>query len=137
LSFLQRRVSKARQNLKLFFIFDIRVMNALIRQKLTEKLFEKAKMEYVPELTYKHCRALSIHLDCEPNSVARLLGLENFKATQLLSPELENKIADFLGYKSFEQLENLLMLEVVFFDFRDFFMERCENLKKESLKSKK
>lgn len=98
-------------------------MNSNIRQKIIKKLARRANIE-TEDYTFKHCAAIASHLDCDPNSVARLFGISSFKPTQLLKPEIEQKIAAFLGFDSFELLEEALMHEIVWARFRDYYQER-------------
>jgi len=90
-------------------------MNRFIRKKLTDALIKALDPKETKGygLNYKTCRKLAEKLDCDPNSVARLIGLENFKPTQILKPETEDRIACFLQKKSFEELELELMIQIV------------------------
>jgi hypothetical protein len=88
-------------------------MNGKIRQKLMQRLATKAGIITTKSLNYKDCQKIADHLDCDANTIARLADLPNFKATQTLKPDIEQKIADFLGYKSYENLEMSLMIDVV------------------------
>lgn len=53
-------------------------------------------------------------MDWDSNSVARLFAIANFKATQSLSVSSEQKILYFLGFKSVEDLEQILIIEAAF-----------------------
>jgi hypothetical protein len=88
-------------------------MNGKIRQKLIEKLAIKAGLATTKSLSYKDCQKIADNLDCDANTIARLIGLPTFKPTQCLKPEMEEKIANFLGYKSYEGLEMSLIIDVV------------------------
>lgn len=98
-------------------------MNSNIRQKLIAKLARKANIE-TDIFTFKHCAAIASHLDCDPNSVARLFGISSFKPTQLLKPEIEQKIAIFLGFATFEDFEEALMHEIVWERFDSYCREK-------------
>ncbi len=89
----------------------------------------KANITETP-LTYKHCAQIAFALDCDANSIARLFALPAFKATQSLKPELEQKIADYLGYRSYEALEEMLMHDFV----TDTFLAYCTQRKQEAPK---
>lgn len=88
-------------------------MNGKIRTKLIAKLAIKAGLVTTKSLSYKDCQKIADCLECDANTIARLIDLPNFKPTQCLKPEMENKIADFLGYKSYEKLEMSLMIDIV------------------------
>ena len=88
-------------------------MNGQIRQKLMQKLATKAGISTTKSLSYKDCQKIANYLECDANTIARLADLPNFKATQTLKPDVEQKIAVFLGYKSYENLEMSLMIDVV------------------------
>jgi hypothetical protein len=100
-------------------------MNGAIRQKIITKLSQKSGIE-ADQLTFKHCAIIANHLDCDPNSVARLFGISNFKPTQLLKPDLELKIAVFLGFDTFEALEYALMHEIVWERFGDYCCQQMQ-----------
>lgn len=53
-------------------------------------------------------------MDWDSNSVARLFGVANFKVTQSLSVSSEQKILHFLGFRSVEELEQILIIEIAF-----------------------
>ncbi|MFY7787672.1 MAG: hypothetical protein ACOVQA_07330 [Thermoflexibacteraceae bacterium] len=88
-------------------------MNEKIRKKLSQRLAEKAGIKPTTTLTYKDCSKIAALLECDDNTIARLVALEKFKPTQILKPEMELKIAAFLGYPSYEKLELSLMVDVV------------------------
>ena len=88
-------------------------MNGQIRQKLMQRLATKAGIIATKSLSYKDCQNIAEYLKCDANTVAHLADLPKFKATQCLKPEMEAKIAVFLGYKSYEKLEMSLMIDVV------------------------
>jgi hypothetical protein len=70
-------------------------------------------ISYTDNLSYTHCKAIAKELDCDTNTIARLAAIPNFKATQSLKPDLEQKIATLLGYKTYSDLEIHLMVQVV------------------------
>lgn len=88
-------------------------MNNHIRKQLILKFATKLSLGSTSTLSYAHCRVLAKELDCDTNTVARLVALPNFKPTQSLKPELEQKIATYLGCKSYADLEIELMILVV------------------------
>lgn len=109
-------------------------MNPRIRYKLAEKILAKAT-EYKRfqkelhglkphELAYKHCSLLAEAMEWEANTLARLLALPSFKATDCPSVSAENKIIDFLGYTSYTDLEEEIMLEIIFEDFKAFYLSQ-------------
>jgi hypothetical protein len=104
-------------------------MNKRIRQKLIEYLTSQAGITETP-LTYKHCAQIALILDCDANSMARLFALPAFKPTQILKPDLEQKIATYLGYKNYEALEEVLMHEIV----TDSFLAYCTQRRQEAQK---
>lgn len=96
-------------------------MHSAIRQRLATRLLRRAGIDLPPErCTYKHCRRVAENLDCDANSVARLLALPRFKPTQSLKPELESRIAQFLDFDDYEALEYALMCEQVWDDFQTY-----------------
>jgi hypothetical protein len=101
-------------------------MNDRMREKLKGKLMSRAKIPSEETLCYRHCKLISGHIDCDPNSVARLLGLDKFKATQKITPEMEMRISDYLGYTDFSELEYELMLEIVMEDLKKMFQNNKE-----------
>lgn len=98
-------------------------MNSQIRQKITQRLARKAGLN-TEHITFKHCAHIASHLECDPNSVARLFGISSFKPTQMLKPDIEQKIADFLGFTDFEALEEALMHEIVWDKFQDYYKDK-------------
>jgi hypothetical protein len=104
-------------------------MNYQIRQKLIAYLAKKAGINAM-NYTYKHCAQIAVALDCDANSMARLFALPAFKPTQILKPDLEQKISDYLGYKSYEILEEILMYEIV----TETFLAYCIERKQDALK---
>lgn len=90
------------------------IVNILIRKQLISELATKAAISYTENLSYADCKAIAKELDCDTNTIARLAAIPNFKATQSLKPDLEQKIATFLGYKNYADLEVHLMLHIVF-----------------------
>lgn len=102
---------------------QILLMNRAIRQKIITKLKQRSDI-CADKLTFKHCAIIANHLDCDPNSVARLFGIANFKPTQLLKPDLELKIAVFLGFANFELLEYALMHEIVWERFGNYCQQQ-------------
>ncbi len=88
-------------------------MNTIIRNKLIKRLALQAKVSYTETLTYKDCEKIATALDCDTNTVARLAGVQGYKPTQCLKPELEQKIAAFLGFKTYSDLETDLMVSFV------------------------
>ena len=89
-------------------------MNILIRKQLILKLAKKLAISYTENLSYMNCKIIAKELDCDANTIARLAAIPNFKATQSLKPDLEQKIATFLGYKNYSDLEIHLMMHIVF-----------------------
>lgn len=100
-------------------------MNQQIREKLLRRLLAQADIREEP-ITFKHCKLLAERVDCDPNSMARLFGISNFKPTQCMKPEIEQKLAYFLGYSDYEYLEESLMHEVVWEEFRRYCEERSK-----------
>ena len=97
------------------------MLSPKIRKKLLEKILKKATqnkqhtifLDVKPEeMEYKHCKTLSEIMDWDSNSLARFFALPNFKQTQSLSINSENKILTFLEISSIDQLERVLVLEV-------------------------
>lgn len=99
-------------------------MNRHLRLRLCRRLARAAAPASRPPYNYSDCRRVAERLDCDPNSIARLFALPKFKATQSLSPELEWKIARFLGCEDYEALEKELMLELVWGEFEAYFKQK-------------
>ena len=99
-------------------------MTEQFRKKLVQKLAMKAKIADNTILSFKHCSIIAELIECDANTVARLIPLSTFKATQCLQPELEHKITVFLGYKSYENLERHLTAEIVADCMKDFDFDK-------------
>lgn len=106
-------------------------MHQKIRHKLIAYLAERTGIKET-SYTYKHCAQIALVLDCDANSIARLFALPAFKPTQSLKPELEQKIAEYLGYKSFEALEEMLMHDIVTDNFLAYCKERRQDAQKQA-----
>ncbi len=88
-------------------------MNRLFREKLVAQLAAKVGVANAKSLTYKDCEKIAIALDCDPNTVARLAGIKNFKPTESLKPDVEQKIAVLLGFETYHNLELYLWFAIV------------------------
>ncbi len=103
-------------------------MNEQMRINIIKKILEKAnkKDKTVPleieNIQHKHCKTIAVLLGgtTHENTIAHLFGISTYKLTQSLKPELESRIAEFLGYKNFEELEKSIMREIVFEEFLEF-----------------
>lgn len=107
-------------------------MNEKIRINLIKKILEKAKQinKNVPinldEISYKHCKIIADFLgeNTHENTIAHLFGVSSYKITQTLKPELEQRIAVFLGFDKFSDLEDDLMRNLVLQDFLAFINQK-------------
>ncbi|TAE73135.1 MAG: hypothetical protein EAZ85_07940 [Bacteroidetes bacterium] len=107
-------------------------MNEKIRTNLVKKILEKAQKmnKNVPinpnEISYKHCKIIADFLgeNTHENTIAHLFGVSSYKLTQTLKPELEQRIAVFLGFDKFTDLEDELMRNLVLQEFLTFINQK-------------
>ncbi len=100
-------------------------MNQKIRINLIKRLLEKSHIsnKKIPlnpdEIAYKHCKIIAELLgeNTHENTIAHLFGVSSYKLTQTLKPELEQRIAFFLGYAMFSDLEDDIMRMLVLEEF--------------------
>ncbi len=98
-------------------------MNTKIRNTLSKLIAEKNQEE--EPLSYKSCKQIASHIGCSANTLARLLALEGFKPTHNMKQDLEERLAQHLGFGSVEEMEDWVITETAIEDFRNFM--RREN----------